>query len=103
MASILVNGVNLFYGEYGAKDAQALVLLHGFPLNGEMWKVQTLTFSESCRVIVPDFRGFGKSAETGPFSIEELADDIHALVGHLHLEKIILCGLSMGGYVALAY
>jgi 3-oxoadipate enol-lactonase len=54
-------------------------------------------------VVVPDFRGFGQSPETSPFSIEQLADDTHGLVEKLGLGKIVLCGLSMGGYVALAY
>jgi 3-oxoadipate enol-lactonase len=103
MANVSVNGVSLFYDERGAKDAHPLVLLHGFPLDGRMWKAQAEALSDRWRVIAPDFRGFGRSSETGPFTIEQLADDVHALVERLRLGKFVLAGLSMGGYVALAY
>jgi 3-oxoadipate enol-lactonase len=81
----------------------AVVLLHAFPLHGGMWRAQREALSAEWQVVVPAFRGFGKSAETGPFSIEDLADDIHAIVEKLGVGKIVLAGLSMGGYVALAY
>jgi 3-oxoadipate enol-lactonase len=87
----------------GRATKGALVLLHGFPLHGGMWQGQRETLSAHWQVVVPDFRGFGQSPETGPFSIEQLADDTHALVEKLGLGQIVLCGLSMGGYVALAY
>ena len=90
----------------GRPTRGALVLLHGFPLHGGMWQAQGQALSSSAggwQVIVPDQRGFGRSPETGPFTIEQLADDVHALVQERGLGKIVLAGLSMGGYVALAY
>jgi pimeloyl-ACP methyl ester carboxylesterase len=87
----------------GRATKGALVLLHGFPLHGGMWRSQREALSTHWQVVVPDFRGFGQSPETGPFTIEQLADDTHALVEQMGLGKIVLCGLSMGGYVALAY
>lgn len=102
MPSATTNDASIHYLDKG-KGANILVLLHGFPLSGEMWSPQVDAFAGDWRVIVPDFRGFGKSGETGPFSIEQLADDVHALIQQLKLEKIVLAGLSMGGYVSLAY
>jgi pimeloyl-ACP methyl ester carboxylesterase len=87
----------------GRPTKGALVLLHGFPLHGGMWQGQREALSAHWQVVVPDFRGFGQSPETGTFTIEQLADDTHDLVEKMDLGRIVLCGLSMGGYVALAY
>lgn len=103
MPTITINGVATHYAEKGKPSADTLLLLHGFPLNASMWTPQLEALSARWRAIAPDFRGFGQSAETGPFSIEQLADDTRALVEQLGLGKIVLAGLSMGGYVALAY
>src|ERR1043166_6951931 len=93
-----VNGVRIHYRERGERKANVLVLLHGFPLDSRMWNAQIETLANRWRVIAPDFRGFGESGETGPFTIAQLADDVHALVERLRLGKIVLGGLSMGGY-----
>jgi 3-oxoadipate enol-lactonase len=87
----------------GPKKNGALVLLHGFPLHGGMWRAQRAALADKWQIIVPDFRGFGRSGATGPFTIEDLADDTHRIVEKLALGRIVLAGLSMGGYVALAY
>ena len=77
-----------------------LLLLHGFPLDHAMWAGQE-PLAESLRLIVPDQRGFGRSAGAGPESIAQLADDCVALLDALHVtEPAVICGLSMGGYVA---
>jgi len=98
-----VNGNATHYVDKGDGTAGTILLLHGFPLNGTMWKPQVEALSAKWRVIAPDFRGFGESAETQAFSIEGLAEDVHALAKELGLHKFFLAGLSMGGYVALAY
>lgn len=77
-----------------------LLLLHGFPLDHAMWAGQE-PLAESLRLIVPDQRGFGRSHGAGPESIAQLADDALALLDALHVtEPAVICGLSMGGYVA---
>jgi pimeloyl-ACP methyl ester carboxylesterase len=77
-----------------------LLLLHGFPLDHAMWAGQE-PLAEGLRLIVPDQRGFGRSAGAGPESIAQLADDCVALLDALHVtEPAVICGLSMGGYVA---
>lgn len=77
-----------------------LLLLHGFPLDHGMWARQE-PLAEQLRLIVPDQRGFGGSTGPGPESIEQLADDAVALLDALHVAgPAVVCGLSMGGYVA---
>lgn len=77
-----------------------LVLLHAFPLDHGMWRRQE-PLGESLRLIVPDLRGFGGSTGSVPGGIADLADDVAALLDALHLERpAVICGVSMGGYVA---
>jgi pimeloyl-ACP methyl ester carboxylesterase len=94
--------VPIHFIEAGA--GPALVLLHGFPLRADMWQKQVDALAKGWRVIAPDFRGFKRqSADPGPFTLERLADDVHLLAKDLRLGSFVLGGLSMGGYVALAY
>ena len=78
-----------------------LVLLHGFPVDRRMWQAQYDALSDQYRVIAPDFKGFGKSKSTEPFTIESMADEVHQLIATTG--PAVVAGLSMGGYVALAY
>jgi len=97
-----INGTTLHYVEKGA--GQPLVLLHGFPLDSRMWEGQIRELSSRWRVIAPDFRGFGKSADGGPFTVPSLAEDVHALLASIEGKmKPVVAGLSMGGYVAMNY
>jgi pimeloyl-ACP methyl ester carboxylesterase len=76
-----------------------LLLLHGFPLDHAMWSAQE-PLAEHVRLIVPDQRGFGASTGSTPASIEQLADDAAGLLAALRCGPAVVCGLSMGGYVA---
>lgn len=81
-----------------------VVLLHGFPFSRAMWRPQALELQKNHRVIVPDLRGFGGSS---PFdespTLEQMADDVVGLLTALKIhEPVVLGGLSMGGYLALA-
>ena len=81
-------------------SGRPLVLLHAFPLDHDMWRRQA-ELDESLRLIVPDLRGFGGSAGTVPTSIAALADDVAGMLDALHVaEPAVVCGVSMGGYVA---
>ena len=82
-----------------------LLLIHGFPLNREMWRPQIETLSSSMKVIAPDLRGHGQSPPTpGPYPMDLLADDCAAILKSLGIEQpVILCGFSMGGYVAFSF
>ena len=96
-----LNGIQLAYDEAG--EGPAVLLIHGFPLGRQMWgpQVQALA-AAGFRAVVPDLRGFGESepgAEAG--STDLLADDLIALLDHLGIEKTVVGGMSMGGYVML--
>lgn len=82
-----------------------VVLLHAFPLDGRMWAPQVEALAGSYQVIVPDLRGFGAAREQ---AVEEagmdlLADDVARLLDDRDLDRVVLGGLSLGGYVALAF
>jgi pimeloyl-ACP methyl ester carboxylesterase len=98
---VLINGISLAYGDVG--KGSAVVLIHGFPLCRGMWKPQEEAISSAgFRLITPDLRGFGESdAPDGPYSMSLFADDIVALLDHLGIEKAVIGGMSMGGYVLL--
>ncbi len=82
-----------------------IVLLHAFPLDGSMWTPQRERWRRQWRVIVPDLRGFGASPATSgePCAMDDYARDVVRLLDALSIETVCLCGLSMGGYVALAF
>ena len=101
MPTANLRGTTLHYVDRG--DGQSLVLLHAFPVDLRMWEAQIAELSSRYRVIAPDFRGFGQSRSEDPFATESLADDVHALLEQIEAIPCVLGGLSMGGYVALAY
>jgi len=82
-----------------------LILLHGFPLDHRQWLPQLTSLSANYHVIAPDLRGFGRSALTDqPYTLADLAGDVEQVRQHFsNGERIALCGLSMGGYVAFEY
>jgi 3-oxoadipate enol-lactonase len=85
----------------GGEKGYPLLLVHGFPLDHTIWQPQIDYFIDRCRVIAPDLRGFGGSDVTpGTVTMEQMADDLAGLLDALGVhEKVIFCGLSMGGYV----
>jgi pimeloyl-ACP methyl ester carboxylesterase len=81
-----------------------VVLLHGFPLDRSMWEYQRTGIGSTYRVIAPDLRGHGETAAPeGVYHIDDMAEDVVETLVALGIhEPIVLGGLSMGGYVALA-
>lgn len=81
-----------------------VVLLHGFPLDRTMWEAQQSTVGATYRLITPDLRGHGQSAAPeGIYTMDDMAEDVIELLNSLGLaEPLVVGGLSMGGYVALA-
>ncbi len=79
-----------------------VVFLHGFPHDRSLWSPQLGALMDRCRCIAPDMRGFGESAVQGPYTMNRYADDVVALLDALHIERAVVTGLSMGGYVAFA-
>src|SRR5207248_1764827 len=85
------------------RGAGTLLLLHGFPLNTDMWEPQLEMAGRGWRVIVPELRGFGDGAADPPTtSMDDYAGDTIDLLDKLHVKDAVVCGLSMGGYIAFA-
>lgn len=83
---------------------RVLVLLHGFPESLEIWETLSVALSRSYRVIRIDLPGFGRSECLGYMhSMEEMAAQVKGVLDELGLRKYVLCGHSMGGYVAMAF
>ena len=100
--NIQVNGINVSYLDEGPANGLPVIFIHGFPFNKEMWKEQLSAFNEIHRVIAYDVRGHGESERgAAQFSIGQFADDLFFFMDALKIEKAILAGLSMGGYIAL--
>lgn len=84
----------------------ALILIHGFPEDGGLWRLVKDTFSKHFTLLIPDMPGTGKSTFVGEdISIEELAEAVFAVVQDAvpAAERVVVCGHSMGGYIALAF
>jgi pimeloyl-ACP methyl ester carboxylesterase len=80
-----------------------VVLLHAFPLSGEMFVHQWTPLAKLARFIVPDLRGFGRSGVgDGPSTMETMADDVLALLDNLGIASAVVGGVSLGGYVSMA-
>lgn len=88
--------IDLYYTDQGS--GQPVVLIHGFPLNGESWNRQaTALLDAGYRVIAYDRRGFGNSSKTGGgYDYDTFAADLHALMEELDLRDAVLVGFSMG-------
>jgi len=98
---ILVEGNEVSYFDEG-QGKIAIVFIHGFPFDKSMWELQLITLRDQFRVIAYDVRGHGNTlANANEFSIPQFTDDLFAFLSQLEIEKSIICGLSMGGYIAL--
>jgi pimeloyl-ACP methyl ester carboxylesterase len=121
MKSLAVGGTEIWYVDRGT--GLPLVLIHGFPLDHTMWTEQidalagpnqdpspgpTLSSATAMRVLAPDLRGFGRSrrgtAIGDKVTMDQFADDLAAWLDTLAIrEPVVLCGLSMGGYIAFQF
>lgn len=99
---IRANGININYRDEGA--GVPVIFIHAFPLNQTMWDDQLVALQSCCRTITLDLRGFGRSdAARGPCLMDKMAADVRGLMSSLGVGKAVLVGLSMGGYVSLAF
>jgi 3-oxoadipate enol-lactonase len=81
-----------------------LVLIHGFPLDRTVWTAQAKGLGGVARVIAPDLRGFGGATlPGGPVSMDTYAADVAASLDALGVDRAVVGGVSMGGYVAFAF
>ena len=98
-----INDIMMSYTEDGKDGAPFLIFIHGFPFNKSMWNVQVQALKDDYHVITYDVRGHGDS-DSGKvdFSIELFVNDLISLMDILKIDKTVLCGLSMGGYISLS-
>ena len=87
----------LFYNDWGSGNP--IVLIHGWPLDSDMWEYQSVFLaSQGLRVVAYDRRGFGRSSQPwSGYDYDTLADDLKAVLDHLDLAAVTLAGFSMGG------
>ena len=99
------DGVEIFYKDWGSKDAQPIVFHHGWPLTADDWDTQILYFlSKGYRVIAHDRRGHGRSTQVSDgHDMDHYAADTSAVVEHLDLRNAVHAGHSTGGAEAARY
>ncbi len=86
----------------GNQKKKAMIFIHGFPYDHTMWQAQIEAFSEDFYCVAYDVKGLGSSCVgDGQFTMESFVDDLEMLLRELQLESPIVCGFSMGGYIAL--
>ena len=93
--------LNVAYSDNG--KGMPVVFLHAFPLNRAMWVPQITALCGRYRTIAVDLRGHGQSPLSQVYTVEDLASDVHALLDRLSIERAAFVGLSMGGYVLMAF
>lgn len=96
-----VRGREVRFLEAGA--GWPVLLVHAFPVNADMWRPQLERVPDGWRFIAPDVRGFGPApAAPGSFTLDDAAADVAVFLDHLKLDRVVVGGLSMGGYITMA-
>jgi 3-oxoadipate enol-lactonase len=93
-------GIGIAYDDVGT--GPPIVFIHGFPHNRTLWAPQVGALLPRARCITLDLRGFGESEIRGPYTMDAYAEDVIAVLDALQIEKAMIAGLSMGGYIAFA-
>ena len=98
---IEIDGLSISYKDCGAGETP-VIFIHGFPFDKSSWYDQLEHLQDKRRVIAYDIRGFGKStAGDMKASMDIFARDLIGFMDALHIRQAVICGLSMGGYIAL--
>ena len=97
----LCDGIEIGYDDVGT--GMPVAFIHGFPHNRTLWAPQVSALVDRARCVALDLRGFGESSRNGPFTIDQYADDVAMLLRMLGIERTVVAGLSMGGYIAFAF
>jgi len=96
----IINDLSVYVS--GNNESKTILFIHGFPFDNTMWQAQVDEFSKDYKCVSYDIRGLGESpAGDGQFTMESFVDDLETILDELKLNKPILCGLSMGGYISL--
>ncbi|WP_180095592.1 MULTISPECIES: 3-oxoadipate enol-lactonase [unclassified Acinetobacter] len=98
MPTFTSNDAQINYQTFGDATKPALIFSNSLGTNFKMWQAQIDFFQQDFFVICYDTRGHGaSSAPQGPYSIDQLGQDVVNLLDHLNVEKAAFCGISMGG------
>ncbi len=104
MPKLNANGINLYYELHGPADADVLVLSNGILMSTASWVYQTPVLSKHYRVLLYDCRGQWQSDHPqGPYSMEQHADDLAALLDGLGISQAHIGGISYGAELSLAF
>ena len=99
-----VNGIETYYEIHGKEGAPWLTLSHSLACSTRMWDPQIEALEGRWRILAYDTRGHGESmAPSGAYTLEQLADDLHALLRHLAIDTTHFVGLSMGGMIGQTF
>ena len=96
----LLDDIEIGYDDGGT--GMPVLFIHGFPHDRSLWTPQLQALTVQARCLPVDLRGFGETTAAAPYSMDQYADDLLGLMNALHLERAVIAGLSMGGYVAFA-
>ncbi|MEO5999120.1 MAG: alpha/beta hydrolase [Chitinophagaceae bacterium] len=99
--NVVFQNKSIFYRVTG--QGKPVVLIHGVPVDGEIWSQQAAVMEKHCRLIIPDLPGTGKSELPDNVRMEAMADSIKAILDAEAMLEVILIGHSMGGYISLAF
>ena len=100
------DGVVLHYDSNGNGHGPAFIFAHAYPMNLTIWQPQVTSFLNSWRTVAYDVRGFGRSTapiDPNCYSQDRSVADLRELLDAIDVEKAVICGLSMGGNIALNF
>lgn len=103
MSYVHTNGIETYYEQLG--DGQSIVCIHGALMTHTMWEPQVSEFADRYEIITYDVRGHGQTGDSPrqETTVDQYVTDLRALIGELELDQPILCGVSLGGTIALGY
>ena len=104
MAHVTLNGIEIEYDVTGT--GPAVLLSHGYGESGHMWRGQQAALGQRYRLITWDMRGHGGTdggRDPAQYSLDRTVEDMRALLRHVGEERAVIGGLSLGGYVSLAF
>ncbi|PTS83449.1 alpha/beta hydrolase [Pseudomonas sp. HMWF032] len=104
LKQISVNNLNIHYYEGGPRNAQTILMVHGFAANKDNWLRFARHFSQDYRVIALDLPGFGTSEKpAGSYDVGTQAEHMASVIDALGIEQLHLIGNSMGGHINALY
>src|SRR5690625_3664381 len=100
MSLIDINGESFYYSRTGADDAPVVIFSNSLGTASDMWQRQVEVLGQDFNIVNYDTRGHGRSVKNpGPYTIEQLGQDVVNLMDALSIQKAAFCGISMGGLI----